>query len=115
MTKFEGGTFTVVSTGGDTIILDDSSLIIDEIFFSTESPDDNGSVGFADGTNNYTLNPLYNDSSTSKALQHFKNISSVKTKTLSLTLTDKSNAGEFSINVDTRTENAKVYFLVKGH
>lgn len=113
--KFEGGTLTIVSTGGDTILLDDSSLIIDEVFFSVELPDDNGSVGFSDGTNNYTYNPLYNDSSTSKSLQHFKNISSVKTKTLSLTLTDKSYPGEFSINVDTRTENTKIYFLVKGH
>lgn len=113
--KFEIGTVTITSTGNKIVVLNDSSLTIDEIFFSVESPDDNGSCGFSDGTNNYTRNILYNEVSTTKSLVHYKNISGVKTKTLSLTITDLTTAGEFSYNVDTRTENTKYYFLVKGH
>src|SRR6478736_6749252 len=91
--KFEVGTVTITSTGNKIVSLTDTTLVIDEIFFSVESPDDNGSCGYSDGTNNYTKNILYNEVSTSKSLVHYKNISGVKTKTLSLTITDLTTAG----------------------
>lgn len=113
--KFEAGTVLITSTGNKIVALNDSTLVVDEIFFAVESPDDNGSEGFSDGTNNFTYNTLYNETSTTKSLVHWKNVGGTKTKTLSFTITSLATAGEFSYNVDTRTENTKYYFLVKGH
>jgi hypothetical protein len=114
--KFEGGTSSVISTGTKTILLNDDTINIDEVFFSTEEPDDNASVGWSNITSNYTRNPLYNDSSTSYALRHYKNVGGVKTLILSINIpsTGFDEAGELTMTINTVVGTPKLYFLVKG-
>lgn len=114
--KFEVGSHTVTSTGNQTIILNDDTIDITDVFFSIEDADDAGSCGWTDITTKYCRNIPYNDVTTSYAMRHYKNVGGTKTLILSLvvTATGFSTTGEFEINVDTKVGNPKLFFLVKG-
>lgn len=111
MAKVERGSFIVTSTGNKIYSLVDTSLTPDRMSFTVVT--NSGaeiSTGYSDGTINYSGNSAYNETSMTKPVQHYRNISGTKTKTLEGTYTG-SGLGEFYMNFTTRTENTTVRFV----
>lgn len=122
-TKFEAFSFTP-STSGNTLFLDDETLIPDFIFFQVckNGANVNGSTGFSDGTKNrakYCLNDTIKDSgrSTSYSVYHKKDVSNTPT----IAVAGKpatgwnANAGEFVMEFDTADTAYTIDGYIIGH
>lgn len=113
MAKLEQGSSTITSTGSKIFVLNDSTLSIEKVTFLISHSSTEVSTGFSDGTVNFTGNVGYGDTSITKSITHYRNISGVKTKTFEgvITLLD---VGEFTLNVTTCTQNTQVRFVAYG-
>ncbi len=113
MRKVELGSITIVTTGPDLIILNDSTIDIDRVVLMSIESDQEAAFGFGDTVDNFTGSIKHGDKNISESLTFYRNISSVKTKVLELEVTNL-DIGEFSINVKTCTTPTKVWFLAEG-
>lgn len=115
MAKVERLTATVVSTGNKIYSLSDYTLNPEYIAISVVS--NNGterSVGASNGIINFSGNSgVYTDSSSTKAVSHYKTVGGVKTKVLEGTVTSFSS-GDIYMNFTTCTENTQISMTVYG-
>lgn len=113
MSKIEQGASTIVSTGSKTFVLNDFSLSVEKVVFLIVNSSTEVSTGFSDGTVNFTGSVTYGDTSMTKSITHYRNISGTKTKTFEAVVT-LLDVGEFTINVTTCTQSTQVKFVAYG-
>lgn len=115
MAKVVRGTTTVVSTGNKMTGLSDVTIVPEYIVMSVTT--NNGgerSVGGSNGVIQYSGNSgAFTDSSASKSICHYRDVSGVKTKTIEGTITGFST-GIINWNFTTLTENTSISFTVYG-
>ena len=97
MPKVEYISITIASTGTDIVILNDSTLNIDDIILSVATASGELSSGYSDGVSTYSFSSTYGDTSTTKTVLHYRNIGGTKTKVFETVITDL-DLGEFTIN-----------------
>lgn len=119
MAKVEKGSFTIPNgdTSLQTIILNDDTIDIEKIVFMIVSSATETSNGFSDGTTNFTANDNYGDTSIVNSIHHFRNISSVKTKTFEgkVPTGGLATVGEFQFKPSVVTQNTTVKFTAHGN
>jgi len=113
MSKVEYGSFAVTSTGGDTPVLNDSSLNVEKVILFIPTSSSETSVGFHDSTANFTGSTAYSEENTLKSLTHWRNIGGTKTKVFECTVTNM-DVGEFSINTTTLSGTTVLHFVAFG-
>jgi hypothetical protein len=114
MPKVEYGSFTITSTGPDTIILNDDTIDITDVVLFVANSSSEVSAGHSDGTTQFTGGSAYGDENASHVLTHYRNISGTKTKVLE-TATTNLDVGEFSIDTTTLTATTQVRYVVLGN
>lgn len=113
MAKLEQGSSTITSTGNKIIILNDDTLSVEKVVFLIAHSSTEVSTGFSDGTVNFTSNVGYGDTSMTKSITHYRNISGVKTKTFEAVVT-LLDIGEITLNVTTCTQSTLLRLTAYG-
>lgn len=113
MAKVEYGVISVLSTGGNTPVLNDSSLVVERVLLFVPTSSTETSVGYHDASVKFTGSSAYSEENTSKALTHYRNIGGTKTKVFECTVSNL-DTGEFSISVTTCTSTTSLHFVAFG-
>jgi len=110
MSKVEFKRVLVLSTGNKIYVLNDDTLIPDEVVLFVATATDETSAGFSNVTHTFTGSSKYQDENTTYTVTHYRNIGGVKTKTFEATVTGFA-AGEIYVNVSTCTENTYLNYV----
>lgn len=113
MTKVEYGQITIVSTGIKTPVLNDDTLVVEDVVVWVSDSATESSAGFSDGSISFTGSSAYGDENDTKLITHYRNIGGTKTKVLEATLSSLGT-GEFDINVSTLTTSTVLRYVVRG-
>lgn len=114
MSKVEMNQITVVSTGNETPVLDDFSLVVQRVvMWVSDASGGQGAAGYYDSSVTFTGSSTYKDENMTKTLTHYRNVSGVKTKVFEAVVTS-IGTGQFTFNVSTWTASTSVKFVVFG-
>lgn len=113
MAKVEYGSISITSVSNPIIVLSDSTLDIQKLVLCVSSSATETTMGFYDGTINFTGGSAYGDENATKAITHYRNIGGVKTKVFECTGM-YLDTGEFRLSVTTCTQVTQVKFVAYG-
>lgn len=127
--KIERGSFTLSGTPpfNQTILFNDSTILADEIEFSTAAPSGSSSdLEAGDGFMTPTqqcARQLYADKTlgerseqvNNKCILHYRNSGGSITKAVEAARNDMSVTGEFTLSVSTLLANHQIYFIARQY